>query len=72
MCWQTDSCSELVTKGLLLDGFDDPLCKECTNPRGHEDSRLVAAVAYDEAIGRVRSILTNSLLFVEHWALTST
>ena len=31
------------------------LYKECTNPRGQEDSRLVAILAQDEAIAPVRS-----------------
>ena len=37
-------------------GSDVPLCKECTHPRDEEDSRLVATLAQDEAIGPVRSV----------------
>ena len=33
-----------------------PLCKECTTPTGQEDSRLVATLAQDGAIGPERSI----------------
>ena len=52
--------SELVHQRILLER-KVPLCKECTNPRGQADSRLVATIAQNEAIGPVHLIARTHL-----------